>query len=571
MLQVIANIRSRYRLALLAIAILSTATALLLQWLISIQKDDAQVINIAGKQRMLSQKMAWYANTLHQYNSPQHRDSLQQAASDFNAGHYFLTKKNDSGEYEHLNDALMNHYFAAPINLAEQSEQFYAAVSVFLQSGTAHLLPSELHINEVELLLTKLDQAVSLFESQAKEKITLVSYIEIGFWLLTLGLLLLELKFIFRPMEAHIKTTLNKYQQQKQHAELISQNKERFIARASHEFRTPLQGLVNAIDELETSSEQKALQQQAHYCSNRLLNILDELHDAQQLSSGQWQLEPTKDNLLKTIEAVLFSYQFSFKQHNLRLIKNLANELDCEVELDHLRLQQVLSELLTNALKFTQVGQVTVTASMPNKHQLLLSVSDTGTGFASHFPYLSSEHIAQDNHFQGMQMGLARVQHILQAQNASIEFIDQQPSGALVSVVLPIHITEQQKNLLPNQLHCLIVEDNPLNAMILDGILKGINYTTELAENGLIATEKVVHEQYDVIFMDLNMPVMDGFKAIDTMRQELNLTTPIIVVTANTSQSDLERSYQLGSNGHIYKPIKSDTIKKALIEVLAKG
>ncbi len=573
MLQVIANIRSRYRLALLVIAILSSATALLLQSLISIQKDDAQVINVAGKQRMLSQKIAWYANTMHQHNTLQHKKSLQQAARDFKYGHHFLIKKAESGEYLYLDDALIRHYYSPESKLAEQSEQFYAAVALFLQSNDLSLIPEEFEVDEVEIFLKQLDKAVSLFEQQAKDKVTLISYIELGFWLVTLCLLFTELKLIFQPMEKHIMTTLDKYQQQKQHAELVSQTKERFIARASHEFRTPLQGLINAINELETSTSQQTLKQQAQYCSSRLLNILDELHEAQLLSSGQWQLTPVKSNLLETLEAVIHSYQFSYQQNSIELVKDLSAELNCTVELDHRRLQQVLGELLNNALKFTKVGQVVFSASLPNHQQLLLTVSDTGIGFSKQYPYLSTLLEIQDTHFQGMQMGLARVQHILRAQNANIEFIDKEPTGALVSIVLPVCITQEQgeTSQLPHKLHCLIVEDNPLNAMILNGILKAINYTSDLAENGLIATGKVADSNYDVIFMDLNMPVMDGFRAIDIIRQELSLATPIIVVTANTSQADLEKAYQLGADGHVYKPINNDTIKKALIDVLNKG
>lgn len=572
MLQVIANIRTRYRWALLAIAILSSATVLLIQSFLSIQQSDARVINIAGKQRMLSQKIAWHANTIKQNNSSEHRQSLKQTMQDFQYGHSFLTAKNDAGEYLYLGEDLINFYFAAPANLAQQSERYLAAAAGLLKSAAYETAPSAFNLMEVELFLKKLDHSVSLFENQANKKVTMVSYLEFGFWLLTLSLLFLELQFIFKPMEAHIKATLDKYQRQKQQAELINQNKERFIARASHEFRTPLQGLINAVDEIQTSPAQKALQQQAHYCSNRLLNILDELNEAQQLSSGQWQLELSKDNLLNTVESVINSYQFSFAQNNLILINKISRELDIDVELDHRRLQQVLSELLNNALKFTSAGQVTVTALLNNHQQLLLKVTDTGTGFATHYPYLSSDLHSQDNNFQGMQMGLARVQHILHAQKGTIEFKDTQSNGAEVSVVLPINLTKlQQKNKLPTKLHCLIVEDNPLNAMILSGILKDLGYTSEQAENGLIATNKVSENSYDLILMDLNMPVMDGFRSIEVIRQELNSTIPIIVVTANTSKPDLERTYDLGSNGHVYKPINSTAIKKALIKVLNKS
>lgn len=572
MLQVIANMRSRYRLALLAIAILSSATALLIQSFLAIQKDDGHVINIAGKQRMLSQKIAWHANALIRQDSAEHRKSLQQAVQIFKQGHQFLTKQDESGDFLYLNGLLINYYFSAPDNLASQSEHFFDTAMQLLNSTNYNSVDyAVFNIEQVELFLSKLDHAVSLFEQQSNAKVTLVSNIELGFWLATLCLLLLELKFIFQPMEKHITSTLNKYQQQKQQAELISQNKERFIARASHECRTPLQGLINAVDELDLTASQQVLKQQAYYCSSRLLNIIDELHEAQQLSSGQWRLTPSTDNLLNTLESVIQSYQFAYQQKNILLIKNLSEELNCQVELDHRRLQQVLAELLNNALKFTAAGQVTVSASLPNKQQLLLTVSDTGTGFGLNYPYLSAEPITQNNHFQGMQMGLARVQHILLAQSGSIEFKDLKPNGAAVSLVLPVRVTTQQQSSLANDLHCLVVEDNPLNAMILTGILKDIGYTTELAQNGLLATDKVTSNSYDVIFMDLNMPVMDGFRAIEIIRQELNSTTPIIVVTANTSQADLERAYQLGSDGHVYKPINNETIKKALTDVLNKG
>ena len=129
----------------------------------------------------------------------------------------------------------------------------------------------------------------------------------------------------------------------------------------------------------------------------------------------------------------------------------------------------------------------------------------------------------------------------------------------------------QTQQPLPTNLHCLIVEDNPLNAMILKGILKEIGYTNDLAENGLIATAKAEENSYDLVFMDLNMPVMDGFKAIEIIRQELNLTMPIIVVTANMSQTDIDRTVLLGANAHVFKPINLETIKKALTDTINKG
>ena len=126
---------------------------------------------------------------------------------------------------------------------------------------------------------TLVDTAVSLFEQQAVKKVDWISSIELLCWFFTLALLFLELRFVFMPMEKRVLETLQKYQQQKEFAEQVSNNKEHFIARASHEFRTPLQGLITSIDELRIPSSQQDIQRQARYCSARLLAMLDELQD----------------------------------------------------------------------------------------------------------------------------------------------------------------------------------------------------------------------------------------------------------------------------------------------------
>ena len=200
-------------------------------------------------------------------------------------------------------------------------------------------------------------------------------------------------------------------------------------------------------------------------------------------------------------------------------------------------------------------------------------VADSGVGFAQCYPYLNHHSIEQGNDFQGLQTGLARVQHIVSAMQGGVEFKDVIPHGAQIKIRLPLSkaaLLTKQGN-LPAQLHCLIVEDNLLNATILSRILTELNYTVEVAENGLIATQKIAESEFNVIFMDLNMPVMDGFQAIDIIRQELNSTVPIIVITANTAPSDLERTYELGSNVHVYKPFSVADIKKALMNVFNEG
>ena len=575
MIQVIANIRSRYRWALLAIAILSTAAAMLIQYMFFVQKDDAHIINLAGKQRMLSQKIAWHSNALISGAGKEtqlHLDALRQASAEFATSHKLLVQQHPSGGYAYLNDELISYYFSPPVNLGQSSRAYLDKAQLLLNNPATRTPEYLFRVADSEELLKGLDGAVTLFEQHAKQKVQLLANLELGFWLCTLILLLIELKYIFRPMEQQILATINKYQQQKARAEQISRYKERFIARASHEFRTPLQGLVDAIEQLHLPEAKQQLQKQAKYCTSRIIIMLDELHELQQFGAGQWQLKPVKQNLMTSLESVIAPFNYACDEKRLQFDVNLSPELDQNVLIDHNRLQQIITELLSNAVKFPSKGLVSISLSYRDGH-LRIVVTDSGEGFGQCYPYLHQDRGDHGNNFQGLQTGLVRVQHILNAMQGGIEFKDVLPQGAQVKIRIPLakSALTTDHDSLPTQLHCLLVEDNLLNSTILSRILNEFNYTVVVAENGLIATNKLTENAFDVIFMDLNMPVMDGFQAINIIRQELNSTIPIIVVTANTAPSDLERTYDLGANAHVYKPFGVSDVKKALIQVFDKS
>ena len=565
MFNIVKSIRKRYRWALIAIALLISVSALLMQYVFSVQKYDAKIINIAGKQRMLSQKIAWHSNALinQTANNEQHLKSLAHSLRLFEQGHTFLLTKNEQGEAIYLNAALVDLYYAAPSSLDTEVSSFIKqAKKLLTQQEQAN--PVVFSVGEVEALLKKLDIAVSLFEQQAVTKVNWVANIELLCWFLTLALLFLELRFVFMPMERKVLQTLLEYQQQKEFAEQVSQNKEHFIARASHEFRTPLQGLISSINELTIPSSQQQIKRQAQYCSVRLLAMLDELQDLQALSLNRWSLKPTSDNLLTTLNKILAVYQYGCTEKGLKLITELAPSLDCAVIIDHARLQQIVSELLNNALKFTEQGEIKVIATL-NNHQLKLSIKDSGCGFSRQIDQLELNNNQQSNHFQGLRTGLTRVQYIVNALNGDIRFDNNHPQGTIVFLTLPLEIdtSETKPTRLPDDLKCLVVEDNPLNMLVLTKLLSSLNIQVESAENGKVACEMAAENSYDVIFMDLNMPVMDGFEATKILHEN-DKTLPIIVVTANTSDSDLARAKACGAIGHIHKPIDQQSIIAAL-------
>ncbi|MEL7578112.1 response regulator [Pseudoalteromonas sp. D15MCD-2] len=573
MLQLVTDIRRRYRWGLLAIAILISVSAILIQSLLYIQKGDAKVINIAGKQRMLSQKVALYGNALIYHESDhfqqQHRRLLEQAVEQFIAGHQFLIQQDEQGHYIHLNEALEAHYFSPPTALDEHVKRYVSKAQQLLNNTDdfAYVDRSTFVSNQLEALLTKLDQAVKLLEQKSVQKVTFLAVLELLFWLIAMVLLAIELFFIFKPMEKLVTKNIAKYKEQKEFAERVNKNKERFIARTSHEFRTPLQGLTASIEALDISDSQQLTKQQALYCVNRLVAMLDELMDLQQLTSGEWQLSFTSSNLLSTLKQAISPYEYACNDKGITLSVNLAESLNKEVSTDHARLTQIVAEIINNAVKFTpSQGRIAVTAACQGEQHFVMEIQDNGKGFEKPPTDLLSYENDSEQHFQGLKTGLLRVMHIVKALKGEIQFLNAEPQGVKVLINFELESTPKSAMPapLPQALHCLIVEDNPLNATILGRMVSHLNYSFDVAENGLIATDKASDKHYDLIFMDLNMPVMDGFKAIDIIRNEQGQQVPILVVTANTSNEDLQRVYELGANLHVYKPISLDSVQKAL-------
>jgi len=573
MLQLVTDIRKRYRWGLLAIAILISVSAILIQSLLYIQKGDAKVINIAGKQRMLSQKIALYGNALIYHESDhfqqQHRRLLEQAVEQFIAGHQFLIQQDEQGHYIHLNEALEAHYFSPPTALDEHVKRYVSKAQQLLNNTDdfAYVDRSTFVSNQLEALLTKLDQAVKLLEQKSVQKVTFLAVLELLFWLIAMTLLAIELFFIFKPMEKLVTKNIAKYKEQKEFAERVNKNKERFIARTSHEFRTPLQGLTASIEALDINDSQQLTKQQALYCVNRLVAMLDELMDLQQLTSGNWQLSFTSSNLLSTLKRAISPFEYACNDKGITLSVNLADSLNKEVSTDHARLTQIVAEIINNAVKFTpSQGRIAVTAACQGEQHFVMEIQDNGKGFEKPPTDLLSYENDSEQHFQGLKTGLLRVMHIVKALKGEIQFLNAEPQGVKVLINLELESTPKSAMPapLPQALHCLIVEDNPLNATILGRMVSHFNYSFDVAENGLIATDKASDKHYDLIFMDLNMPVMDGFKAIDIIRNEQGQQVPILVVTANTSNEDLQRVYELGANLHVYKPISLDSVQKAL-------
>ncbi|ATC95590.1 response regulator [Pseudoalteromonas tunicata] len=575
MFNIIYAIRMRYRWALIAIAILVSCSGVLIQYLLSIQKTDSKIINIAGKQRMLSQKIALEANILiNSLNNPANlidiasqQQRLRDSLTTFVENHHFLTAKNNAGHYHYLNPQLISIYFKPPVLLDEKVALFSQEVETILARSNTSLAQTDmLDLVQLSLLLQQLNQAVALFERAAVDKVNLISRIEVVFWSITLLLLLIELKFIFQPMEKLVIESIEKVELQKSQLKQSYQLKERFIARASHEFRTPLQVVMAAIDESLAKDSNNSALQQAKKSTLKIISLVDDLTKLQTLQRGQWQLDPKVSNLKATLTTAIAPFKAQCEELHLAWHESIASELDVSVYCDHHALAQIAIELLTNAVKFTSTGAITFTAKWQVSNDSVLSVliSDTGDGFVDGFPYLiEADQKNYNTHFQGMQTGLERVQYMLAAMSATITLVANSLHGAQLQLAVPMTLVTRA--VLPIVItSCLIVEDNPLNALVLSQSLQKLAIESQIVANGQAALDVLNHTSFDVIFMDLNMPILDGFETTTEIRNTLKLSTPIIVVTANTAQSEIHRAYQCGANYHIHKPFDLANLKAAI-------
>ena len=248
---------------------------------------------------------------------------------------------------------------------------------------------------------------------------------------------------------------------------------------------------------------------------------------------------------------------------------------------DALRVHQIITNLLSNSIKFTEEGfveiRVACTERTNQQQTIQIQVQDTGIGMDSKniskiFRSYEQETNQTDRKYGGTGLGLAIVSEILQKMNGSIDVQSQKNSGSTFTVTIPF-LTETKKVITPNKpnLHninlqnvkVLIVEDNTINMMYTQSILSKYDCIIDKASNGHVAIEKCKTNQYDIILMDLQMPELDGISATEILRNELKIQTPIIAQTANTIQKDVNRCFEVGMNDYLPKPYSSqDLIEK---------
>lgn len=372
-------------------------------------------------------------------------------------------------------------------------------------------------------------------------------------------------------------------------ADSANQAKSEFLANMSHEIRTPM----NAILGLTQLGLKATPEQQLEYLvkindsAELLLNVLNDILDFSKIEAGKISLEKIDFDLYGIIDSLTYTIDTQAKAKHLDFKVEIAPETPRYLTGDPLRLQQIIMNLANNAVKFTEHGsivlQITCPALTSNSIMLHCSVTDTGIGLTPEqktrlFQAFSQADTSTTRKFGGTGLGLAIAKRLVDLMGGEIAAESTYGQGSTFHFsapfaiakdyncrVLPLpnlggSISEPQQAQLQGA-RVLIAEDNPLNQEVIEEFLARAGAQVTLVSNGLEAIEMVQRQSFEVVLMDLQMPVMDGLEAARELRKIPQLAkTPIIALTANVFQADIERCVAAGMNDHVGKPIKVEEL-----------
>lgn len=361
-----------------------------------------------------------------------------------------------------------------------------------------------------------------------------------------------------------------------------------FLANMSHEIRSPMNGILglSRLMKNETkNSEHHDMLNVVTTSGEHLLQIINDILDFSKIEAGQIELECIDFDIRKVCDTIFQLLNFRAIEKGIDFNLDIDKEIPKVLRGDSFRLNQVIMNLTNNAVKFTLKGAVKVSITLLEKNEdwvsLLFSVKDTGIGIPekaqkSLFQEFTQSDSSITRQYGGTGLGLAISKNLTNLMGGKIKLESKEGIGSEFMFELKFEYKEQEMTTtqesnveLPQDLSILVAEDNPINQKVAVLTLRHLGLSCDVAKNGLEALQMYKENKYDIILMDMQMPVLDGLNASQKIRsfeanENINNSTYIIALTANASSEDKQICMEAGMNNFISKPFKEDDLRAVL-------
>jgi signal transduction histidine kinase/CheY-like chemotaxis protein len=368
--------------------------------------------------------------------------------------------------------------------------------------------------------------------------------------------------------------------------------KQQFLSNMSHEIRTPMNaiiGFTKVVLKTDLTAKQKEYLTAIKMSGDALIVLINDILDLAKVDAGKMTFEQTPFKMASSLSAMLHLFETKIQEKNLELVKEHDSKIPEVLVGDPVRLHQIILNLVSNAVKFTTKGKISVSSRLLKQNAesvtIEFAVTDTGIGIPANKIEKIFENFQQASSgtarlYGGTGLGLAIVKKLVEAQNGSIRVKSKVGKGSTFSFQLSFLKTkaeaEAETGLVEldteiKNIKVLVVEDIALNQLLMKTLLDDFGFERDIADNGRIAIEKLQTKSYDIILMDLQMPEMNGFETTEYIRNKMNSKIPIIALTADVTTVDLAKCKAVGMNDYIAKPVDERLLYSKIVGLVKKS